>query len=281
MDLSLETRHEDGHTIIEVGGEIDVYTAPKLRDKITELVGNGELPPRDRHGEGRLPRLDRSRRAGRRPEEGARPRRLDAARSATRSGCSRSSGSPAWRRCSPSTGRRPTRSPSGRAVPSGPARTATGITRLDRPRPRARPHGAAGRGRGRPSHDRRRGRSSRRSGSPSARRARCWSARTATAGRDAAGPSRCSMRLEDRLRVRCAPPAPSPAQDPPTSDIDGVEPWALLRGLIDDFEIATDGRQHHALDVLAARRLRASGSRCAGDCATSHSPAPADARAVT
>ena len=42
MDLSLDTRHEGGHTIIEVGGEIDVYTAPKLRDKITELVGNGE-----------------------------------------------------------------------------------------------------------------------------------------------------------------------------------------------------------------------------------------------
>ena len=41
MDLSLETRQEDGHTIIEVGGEIDVYTAPKLRDKITELVGEG------------------------------------------------------------------------------------------------------------------------------------------------------------------------------------------------------------------------------------------------
>jgi len=42
VDLSLETRQEDGHTIIEVGGEIDVYTAPKLRDKITELVGNGD-----------------------------------------------------------------------------------------------------------------------------------------------------------------------------------------------------------------------------------------------
>ena len=41
MDLSIDTRHEDGNTIIEVGGEIDVYTAPKLRDKITELVGNG------------------------------------------------------------------------------------------------------------------------------------------------------------------------------------------------------------------------------------------------
>src|SRR5918992_2709351 len=41
VDLSLDTRHEDGYTIIEVGGEIDVYTAPRLRDKITELVGEG------------------------------------------------------------------------------------------------------------------------------------------------------------------------------------------------------------------------------------------------
>jgi anti-sigma B factor antagonist len=41
VDLSLETRQEAGNTIIEVGGEIDVYTAPKLRDKITELVGSG------------------------------------------------------------------------------------------------------------------------------------------------------------------------------------------------------------------------------------------------
>ena len=41
MELSLDTRQHNGRTIIEVGGEIDVYTAPKLRDKITELVGNG------------------------------------------------------------------------------------------------------------------------------------------------------------------------------------------------------------------------------------------------
>ncbi len=41
MDLSLETRHENGHTIIEVGGEVDVYTAPKLRDRISELVADG------------------------------------------------------------------------------------------------------------------------------------------------------------------------------------------------------------------------------------------------
>ena len=42
MDLSLSTREEGDRTVVEVGGEIDVYTAPKLRDKITELVGNGE-----------------------------------------------------------------------------------------------------------------------------------------------------------------------------------------------------------------------------------------------
>ena len=41
MDLSLETRDVDGRTVVVVGGEIDVYTAPKLRDKITELVTAG------------------------------------------------------------------------------------------------------------------------------------------------------------------------------------------------------------------------------------------------
>lgn len=41
MDLSLETREQSGHTVVVVGGEIDVYTAPKLRDKITELVNAG------------------------------------------------------------------------------------------------------------------------------------------------------------------------------------------------------------------------------------------------
>ena len=41
MDLTLTTREADGKTVVAVGGEIDVYTAPKLRDKITELVGQG------------------------------------------------------------------------------------------------------------------------------------------------------------------------------------------------------------------------------------------------
>ncbi len=42
MDLSLETRQEKNRTIIEVGGEIDVYTAPKLREAITSLVDEGQ-----------------------------------------------------------------------------------------------------------------------------------------------------------------------------------------------------------------------------------------------
>ncbi|KRF14969.1 STAS domain-containing protein [Nocardioides sp. Soil796] len=41
MDLTLVTREVDGATIVAVEGEIDVYTAPKLRDKITELVADG------------------------------------------------------------------------------------------------------------------------------------------------------------------------------------------------------------------------------------------------
>ena len=37
----LSTREVGGRTVIAVGGEIDVYTAPKLRDTITELVAAG------------------------------------------------------------------------------------------------------------------------------------------------------------------------------------------------------------------------------------------------
>ncbi|TIC85155.1 STAS domain-containing protein [Nocardioides sp. GY 10113] len=41
MDLTLSTREAAGRTVIAVGGEIDVYTAPKLRDTISELVAGG------------------------------------------------------------------------------------------------------------------------------------------------------------------------------------------------------------------------------------------------
>ena len=55
-----------------------------------------------------------------------------------------------------------------------------------------------------------------------------------------AGPVEVRMRLEDRLRVSVVATGSVAPHDAPTSDIDGVEPWALLRGLIDDFEISQD-----------------------------------------
>ncbi len=46
MDLSLSTRSEDGpggpRTVVVVGGEIDVYTAPKLREQLIDLVSSGQ-----------------------------------------------------------------------------------------------------------------------------------------------------------------------------------------------------------------------------------------------
>ena len=41
MDLSLNTRTVDDRTVVEVGGEIDVYAAPKLREALIELVQSG------------------------------------------------------------------------------------------------------------------------------------------------------------------------------------------------------------------------------------------------
>ena len=86
------------------------------------------------------------------------------------------------------------------------------------------------------------------------------------------------MRVEDRLRVSVVAAGSVAAQDAPTSDIDGVEPWALLRGLIDDFEIAQDGRQHGAVDVLAAQLTASTVPQprreAARKCGTSHRPRP-------
>jgi hypothetical protein len=48
------------------------------------------------------------------------------------------------------------------------------------------------------------------------------------------------MRIEERLRVTVRAAGDVAGQDHPSSDIDGIEPWALLRGLIDDFEIVVD-----------------------------------------
>jgi anti-sigma B factor antagonist len=41
MELSLSTRTVAEHTVLEVGGEVDVYTAPRLRERLVELVDSG------------------------------------------------------------------------------------------------------------------------------------------------------------------------------------------------------------------------------------------------
>ncbi len=41
MDLSLKTRTQGPFQVIEVGGEVDVYTAPKLRESIVTAVDEG------------------------------------------------------------------------------------------------------------------------------------------------------------------------------------------------------------------------------------------------
>ena len=41
MDLDLNVREDGSYSVLEVAGEIDVYTAPKLREKLIELVSEG------------------------------------------------------------------------------------------------------------------------------------------------------------------------------------------------------------------------------------------------
>jgi anti-sigma B factor antagonist len=41
VDLSVTSREQGGRTVVVVGGEIDVYTAPVLRERLNELVAEG------------------------------------------------------------------------------------------------------------------------------------------------------------------------------------------------------------------------------------------------
>lgn len=41
MDVSVASRTVDGRTVVDVTGEIDVYTAPTLREKLSALVDAG------------------------------------------------------------------------------------------------------------------------------------------------------------------------------------------------------------------------------------------------
>jgi Histidine kinase-like ATPase domain len=51
------------------------------------------------------------------------------------------------------------------------------------------------------------------------------------------GPVEVRMQLDHRLRVVVRTEGAVPLVDGPSSDIDGIEPWSLLRGLIADLEI--------------------------------------------
>jgi len=41
MDLSLDNRETGARMVLDVGGEIDVYTAPKLRERLVDLINAG------------------------------------------------------------------------------------------------------------------------------------------------------------------------------------------------------------------------------------------------
>jgi anti-sigma B factor antagonist len=41
VDLSLDNRTDGDRMVVDVGGEIDVYTAPKLRERLVELINSG------------------------------------------------------------------------------------------------------------------------------------------------------------------------------------------------------------------------------------------------
>jgi len=43
VDLTLDTYTLGDRTVVRVGGEIDVYTAPKLREQLVDLVNAGKF----------------------------------------------------------------------------------------------------------------------------------------------------------------------------------------------------------------------------------------------
>jgi anti-sigma B factor antagonist len=42
VELKVGTREDGGRTVVDVVGEIDVYTAPTLRERLSELVAEGK-----------------------------------------------------------------------------------------------------------------------------------------------------------------------------------------------------------------------------------------------
>ncbi len=42
LDLSVRTQSRDGRGVVTVVGEVDVYTAPRLRERMFDLISEGE-----------------------------------------------------------------------------------------------------------------------------------------------------------------------------------------------------------------------------------------------
>jgi anti-sigma B factor antagonist len=42
IELDIESRTEDGWTVLEARGELDLYTAPKLRDEVLGIIDRGD-----------------------------------------------------------------------------------------------------------------------------------------------------------------------------------------------------------------------------------------------
>ena len=41
MEFTVSTREEGPFTVVEVGGEVDVYTAPRLREAVVTAIESG------------------------------------------------------------------------------------------------------------------------------------------------------------------------------------------------------------------------------------------------
>ena len=61
VDIKVNVRESEGDAyVVDLTGEIDVYTSPKVKDAITELIDQRTLQPRDQSRKGSLHRLDRA-----------------------------------------------------------------------------------------------------------------------------------------------------------------------------------------------------------------------------
>jgi len=54
-------------------------------------------------------------------------------------------------------------------------------------------------------------------------------------------PVTVAIHLSDRISVEVVSQSPAGVEGPPHGDVDGVERWALLRGLVEDFRVEQAG----------------------------------------